>query len=145
MRMYFRSIAVVDWIRASRGFSPLHFACDDRDHARVRSLLRSDDTNLHALSDAGVDALAVALSTEAPMAKPRCDVTVDYMVRANLPWSKATHELWPQSFRKVVAALLCGRGEVGEGRVALPKELLMGILGFCGRGWWFSGALRLSV
>ena len=70
------------------------------------------------------------------MALPLCEETAALMRAATSPWRIDTHRVWPRSFRTVgVFAMLCV-ATFGEGWAALPKDLLMHVLGFCGRQWF---------
>ena len=126
---------IADWLAASRGSTPLHFACDARDHDGILALLRSDDgvEDIHAVSNAGRTALQVAQSADVPMALPLCAETARLMEWATSPWSPATHRVWPASFRNDgVITVLCV-AKYAEGRFAMPKELWQCVLSFCSR------------
>ena len=78
----------------------------------------------------------MALLSDAPMALPLCEETAALMRAATTPWRIDTHRVWPRSFRTVgVFSVLCV-ATFGEGWAALPKDLLMHVLGFCGRQWF---------
>ena len=58
------------------------------------------------------------------------------MRAAATPWRPKTHRVWPRSFRtRGVLSVLCV-AKFGEGWAALPKDVLLHVLGFCGRGWF---------
>ena len=72
------------------------------------------------------------------MALPLCEETAALMRAAASPWSNHTHRVWPLSFRaRGVFTVLCV-ATFSEGWAALPKDLLLHVLGFCGRGWFIS-------
>ena len=132
-------VAIADWLAASRGFTALHFACDARDHTAALALLRGEGVrDVGALSGGGQTALQVALLADAPMALPLCEETAALMRAAASPWSNHTHRVWPESFRaRGVLTVLCV-AKFGEGWAALPKDLLLHALSFCGRTWFLS-------
>ena len=140
-------VAIADWLAASRGFTALHFACDARDHAGALALLRGEGVrDVGALSAGGRSALQVALLADAPMALPLCEETAALMRAAASPWSNHTHWVWPESFRaRGVLTVLCV-AKFGEGWAALPKDLLLHALGFCGRDWFLvAGELEAAA
>ena len=53
------------------------------------------------------------------------------MQEATGPWSPQASCVWPTSFRRGVLVMLL----VGQ-RVALPKEVLLNVLGLCSRHWF---------
>ena len=92
--------------------------------------------DIGARSEGGQTVLQVALLSDAPMALPLCEETTALMRAATLPWRIGTHRMWPRSFRtRGVFSMLCV-AKFGEGRAALPKDLLLHVLGFCGRQWF---------
>ena len=103
------------------------------------ALLRGESVrDVGALSAGGRSALQVALLADAPMALPLCEETAALMRAAASPWSNHTHRVWPESFRaRGVLTVLCV-AKFGEGWAALPQDLLLHALSFCGRAWFLS-------
>ena len=126
--------AKLKFLLPRRGFTELHFACEAHDEAGVRVLLRRDSVDAFAHSLLRHTPLAVARSTNFPTdmrAANRETEVARLMQEATGPWSPQASCVWPTSFRRGVLVMLW----VGQ-RVALPKDVLLNILGICSRHWF---------
>ena len=159
--------ALADWLDAVRNFTPLHWACESRDPARVLAALRGDtirDVDIRCVTDKdGMQELTPLELTSCPEAFPHapspvCAATAALMRATLAPWSPRTHHVQTAAFRRGVLAVLCVgvrlRGEAGRrssrrrrrhGRdtatpvLLLPPEVWVCVLSHCTRGWWTAG------
>ena len=151
--------ALADWLAAVDGFTPLHWACESRDPARVLAALQGD-----AVRDAGTRCGRVIMGTRCggptalelvtrPEAFPHTPSPVRKesaaLVRAALaPWSPLTHRVQTAAFRRGVLAMLCVGARLRHDAVApwrrlrsappplLPPEVWLVVLSHCVRDWW---------
>ena len=149
---------VARWLRSVRGFTPLMWACEERDADKCRGVLRADDTCcVGAKAPCGLTALQIAeavptgphapyptVSPEGWLPElPVCPETAALVAGAAAPWRPGTHlSCWPHSFRRgVVTVLLVARrlasGGAAEaersGARAVPLDCWLHVLSFCGR------------
>ena len=153
-----RELAVLDghdalaaWLDAVEGFTPLHWACNSREPARVLAALRGDD--VHDVSarcgagSAGPTALDITTRPEAFPHVPSlvCAGTAALVRAALAPWSTSTHRVQTAAFRRAVHAVLCVsvrlRGAADPHRLVpplplLPTEAWLAVLQHCSRDWW---------
>ena len=153
------------WLAAVDGFTPLHWACESRDPARVLAALRGDTVSdagaRCGITNTGPTALELTSRPEAfPHAPSPVRKETAALVREALaPWSPITHRVQTAAFRRAVFAVMCvgqrlrapvpacANGHtrarsrcLGLARVppcaGLPDDLWMAVLACCGRGWW---------
>jgi hypothetical protein len=148
-----------------RGFTPLHWACESREPARLLETLRGgaarDACARCGANGAGPTALELTTLPDAfTFAPPLVRAEPAALVRAALaPWSPRTHRVQTAVFRRAAFAVMCvGQRLRGPAPASadgherrrsrrldltrappcpgLPDELWMAVLACCGRGWW---------
>jgi len=112
------------WIRRVRGFTPLHWACEDRDFTELLRLLRSNKY------ERGLPPLAEleAVATRATKRNPACSRTLALLRSAYEPWDVLQRYVWPRSFRERMWLVHCRAGRKMQGITFL-------ILSYC-QWWW---------
>ena len=147
--------ALADWLAAVDGFTPLHWACESRDPARVLAALQGDaarDAGARCGADgAGPTALELVTRPEAfPHTPSPVRKETAALVRAALAlWSPLTHRVQTAAFRRGVLAVLCVGARLRHDAVAprrrrlrgapsplLPPEVWLVVLSHCARDWW---------
>ena len=111
------------WIRRVRGFTSLHWACEDRDIAELLRLLRS------STYERGLPPLAEleAVATRATKRNPACSRTLALLRSAYEPWDVLRRHVWPRSFRERMGLVHRSAGKKMHGITFL-------ILSYC--QWW---------
>ena len=126
---------VVKWLNATRGWTPLHFACAERDASSVSQLLASgaDPTRPDACGRTPFDL------TELELPHPVCRTTRELLIEALQPWSPARHATFPAPFRRAVRWLLLiyvrGCRTTGRGLHCVPYEVWCAVVAWLPRSW----------
>ena len=90
-----------------RNFTPLHWACEARDAAKLRALLRQDGPGLQARArGARYTPLQLAQTSGPPVNAPVSEAVLAMTRVALSPWEPAAHGLWPLSFHRGARTLM---------------------------------------
>lgn len=123
-----------------RNFTPLHWACEARDAAKLRALLRRDGAgDLQVRARARYTALQLAQISGPPVNAPVSEEVLAMTRAALSPWEPAAHGVWPLSFRRGARTLmLVSRRLLTEGQelLVLPNDVWLRVLSFCSRTWF---------
>ena len=85
----------------------MHWACEARNAAELRRLLRQDGADLERKTR-GVryTPLQLAQTSEPPVNAPVSEAVLAMTRAALSPWEPAVHGIWPLSFRRGAGALM---------------------------------------
>ena len=106
-----------------RNFTPLHWACESRNSAELRRLLRQDGNDLERKTrGARYTPLQLAQTSGPPVDAPVSEAVLAMTRAALSPWEPAAHWLWPLSFRRGARTLMLVSRRLAEqgGGVAMP-------------------------
>ena len=109
-----------------RNFTPLHWACEARNTAELRRLLRQDGSCLERKTrGTRYTPLQLAQTSGPPVGAPVSEAVLAMTRAALSPWEPAAHGLWPLSFRRGARALmLVSRRLVQQGAgAAMPVSV----------------------
>eukprot|EP00992_Anisonema_acinus_P000650 TRINITY_DN10237_c0_g1_i2.p1 TRINITY_DN10237_c0_g1~~TRINITY_DN10237_c0_g1_i2.p1 ORF type:complete len:647 (+),score=149.36 TRINITY_DN10237_c0_g1_i2:58-1941(+) len=126
----FSQMEVTQWLQASAGWTPLHYASEDRDVELAARLLHQG-ADPHVCDSQNLTPLDIA---QRVFSKPLCTRTIECLGAASLPWTPETNRFFPPGFRRAVKIFvrMISRWDVEANP---PYEVWCIVLSFLPRNW----------